>query len=73
MTGAYLDGAGAQAGLSLSQLRHPRGLWQIAKPSVFDAISVQTICLLTSSLNTPSTSISSLNEPLCTTLPACNT
>ena len=68
-----LPWAGAQTRLSGSQLRHPRQLWQIAKLSGLDAISVQTICLLTSSLNTPSTSISSLKEPLCTTFPACNT
>ena len=32
--------------------------------------SDQAICLLTSSLNSPSTSMSSLKEPLCTTFPA---
>ena len=33
----------------------------------------QAICLLINSLNTPSVSFSSLNEPLCTTLPAFST
>ena len=33
----------------------------------------QAICLLTSSLKTPPTSMRSLNEPLCTTFPACIT
>ena len=68
-----LQGARAQTRPSVSQLWHPRGLCQIAKLSGPYAISVQTICLLTRSLNTPSTSMSSLKEPLCTTLPACST
>ena len=48
--------------------------WWVALPQ-YSAIKgpAQTICLLTSSLNAPSTSMRSLNDPLWTTFPACIT
>ena len=54
---------------SASVTDHQHGKRLSGRPAYAD----QAICLLTSSLNTPSTSMSSLKEPCCTTFPACST